>query len=85
MKTRRYCCQTFTKQTNSISSTIDCSSSTTKASHTSIGGSTPEVEVTRDYKNLRTQLAYPEDYVRRFGSELLRHEEFKQAATRKKK
>lgn len=42
----------------------------------------PEVEVTRDYRNLGTQLANPEDYVRRFGSELLRHEEFKQAATR---
>ncbi|CAF0740054.1 unnamed protein product [Brachionus calyciflorus] len=42
----------------------------------------PEVEVTRDYKNLGTQLADPQDYVRRHGSELLRHEEFKTAASR---
>ncbi|RNA29948.1 hypothetical protein BpHYR1_054513 [Brachionus plicatilis] len=42
----------------------------------------PEVEVTREYKNLGTQLADPEEYVRRHGSELLRHEEFTAAASR---
>jgi len=42
----------------------------------------PEVEVTRDYKNLGSQLADPQEYVRRHGSELLRHEEFRTAASR---
>lgn len=42
----------------------------------------PEVEITREYKNLGTHLANPDEYVRRYGSELLRHEEFKQAAAR---
>ena len=42
----------------------------------------PEVEVTREYKNLGSHLADPDEYVRRFGSELLRHEEFREAASR---
>ncbi|CAF0708864.1 unnamed protein product [Brachionus calyciflorus] len=42
----------------------------------------PEVEVNRVVKNLGTQQANPEEYVRRFGSELLRHEDFRQAATK---
>ncbi|CAF1035866.1 unnamed protein product, partial [Brachionus calyciflorus] len=42
----------------------------------------PEVEVTRDYKNLGSQLADPQEYVRRHGSELLGHEEFRTAASR---
>ncbi|RMZ95824.1 hypothetical protein BpHYR1_017282 [Brachionus plicatilis] len=42
----------------------------------------PDVEVTREYKNLGSHLADPEEYVRRYGSELLRHEEFKTAASR---
>lgn len=42
----------------------------------------PEVEIKREYKNLGTQLADPEEYARRFNNDLLRHEEFKQAASR---
>jgi len=42
----------------------------------------PEVEISREYRNLGTQLADPEEYVRRHGAELLRHEEFKNAAAR---
>jgi len=42
----------------------------------------PEVEINREYKNLGSHLANPDEYVRRYGSELVRHEEFKQAAAR---
>lgn len=42
----------------------------------------PEVEVTREYRNLGTQMADPNEYIRRHGSEILRHEEFKAAAAR---
>lgn len=43
---------------------------------------TPEVEVQRSFKNLGTQQADPEEYSRRFGSDLLRHEDFRQAASK---
>ena len=41
----------------------------------------PEVEVQREFKNLGTQLADPEEYSRRFGTDLLRHEDFRKAAS----
>lgn len=40
----------------------------------------PEVEVKREFKNLGTQQANPEEYLRKFSTDLLRHEEFRNAA-----
>lgn len=36
----------------------------------------PEIEVTREYKNLGTSQAQPDEYIRKYGNELIKHEEF---------
>lgn len=42
----------------------------------------PEVEVRRVFKNLGKTVASPDEYLRRFGTELLKHEDFKKAASK---